>query len=318
MNGIENKKREKLNVRSISSVLGLIFTILLFLVWTRGSIARVSNLEVIVNQAYNIILIGVGAIFVFAYGGLDFSFGALIAACTLVITLLTRAGYPFWIAILASVLLGAFSGYLIGALSQYLRIPVFIVSLSFEYIWRGVTELGCATSLLYAPSEFTSLFNSWGIRIPVLLVFFVVFYLLYNKTRIGKYLRAAGGNMTAASLSGVKVSRYAILAHVFAGICVGATAVFSLARATCAIATTGNGLEMDVLIGLVLGGMAMGGGAGCKFSSILIGAFTQAILSNGLILVGMNQYWVEGISGAIFIVVVALSLKRAGRGKGSR
>lgn len=83
MNGIENKKREKLNIRSISSVLGLIFTILLFLVWTRGSIARVSNLEVIVNQAYNIILIGVGAIFVFAYGGLDFSFGALIAACTL-------------------------------------------------------------------------------------------------------------------------------------------------------------------------------------------------------------------------------------------
>lgn len=62
MNGIENKKREKLNIRSISSVLGLIFTILLFLVWTRGSIARVSNLEVIVNQAYNIILIGVGAI----------------------------------------------------------------------------------------------------------------------------------------------------------------------------------------------------------------------------------------------------------------
>ena len=313
---LEKKAPHKLNVSTFAPLFGLLFVLLLFILWTGGSIIRPSNLEVILNQAYNTILVGFGAIFVFAYGGLDFSFGALLGACAMLLAHLTRAGVPTALAVLVSMLVGMLSGLMIGAASGYLKIPVFIVTLSFEYIWRGIAEFGCSTSLIYAPSEFTSAFNRWSIKLPVLFLMGAVFLFLFNKTRIGKNLRAIGGNPLASRLSGVNVPRYIVLAHLFAGLCVGITAIFSLARATTAIATTGTGFEMDVLIGLVLGGMALGGGAGVKFPCIFIGAFTQAVLSNGLILVGMNQYLVEGITGGIFIVVVALSFKRRGHGRG--
>lgn len=309
MNAVKIGKKQ-ISLSAILPYASVLLLIVVFGIWSKGSITEKNNLLAIINQAYNIMLIGTGAIFVYSYGGLDFSLGALLGVCSLVITLLVKGGYPIWLAIFAAVALGMLSGFLCGYLSRILQLPIFIVTLSFSYIWSGLTEYGCRNGLMYLPTEFTTAANQWWIKIGVLILFLLVSYYFFNFNRFGKYMKTIGGNSVVAELNGVNVTKYIVLAHVVTGFCVAIAAVFSLARAGSCNATAGSGVQMDVMIGLVLGGVPLTGGVRSKSSAIILGSLVTAILANGLVVCGVNPYLVEGITGIVFIIVVAFSFKR--------
>lgn len=163
---------------------------------------------------------------------------------------------------------------------------------------------------MYLPAEFISRVNQWGLKIGVLIVFLLISYYLFNFNRFGKYIKAIGGNPVVAELNGVNVTKYIVLAHIAAGFCTAIAAVFSLARAGSCNATAGAGVQMDVMIGLVLGGVPLSGGVRSRSSAIILGGLITAILANGLVVCGVNQYLIEGITGLVFIIVVAFSFKR--------
>ena len=95
-----------------------------------------------------------------------------------------------------------------------------------------------------------------------------------------------------------------------AGICVGIAAVFKLSVVGMVQSTTGNGLEMDVLVVVVLGGMSLAGGAVTKMSSAIVGAFTYVLLVRGLTIVGMNPNIVVLVKAIIFLLIIYITAQR--------
>lgn len=310
MRTLTENRKGKQSLSLLIPYVGLIAVFLLFLIWSKGAILTITNLAAIINQAYNIMLIGTGAIFVYAYGGLDFSLGALMGVCTMILTVLVKADVPVVVGIAVVVGIGLFSGFLAGIIHRKFGLPIFIVTLSLSYIWGGLQEYGCRGGLMYLPKEFIATFNSWGMKIVVLIVFMLLSYYFFNYNRFGKNMKAIGGNPTVAELNGIPVTKCIVFAHMVAGLCVAIASIFSLARAGSCNATAGAGVQMDVMIGLVLGGVPMTGGVKSKSSAIIIGGLITAILSNGLLICGVNPYAVEGLTGAVFIIVVAMKTKR--------
>ena len=304
------KSKLKLNSAWLPRI-SVVLLFVIFLIWSGGALASSSNLLAIINQAYTIMLIATGAIFVYSYGGLDLSLGSVIAICNVVLTYMILAGVPFVIALIAALLLGMFSGLMGGFFSRKLHLPPFVVTLCISYIWSGIAEFACKDGFLYLPTWFTSLVNRIGLKILVLVLFLALSAYLFNFTRFGKYIKTIGGSEVVAKLNGVNVDRYAILAHVLAGFCAAVASVFALGRSGICMPTAGTGVHLDILVALVMGGVPITGGYRSRTEAIIFGSLIMALLANGLVICGVNPYAVQGVTGALFIFVVAPTFVRS-------
>lgn len=304
------KTKRRLKLSSFTPLLGIVFVFVLFSLLTGGRLMALSNLEVIINQAFTVCIMGVGGMFVYSHGGFDFSVGSCLGMCSLTVSTIILSGGSPLLALLSGVAFGAFSGFLVGVVTEYLRLTSFIASLCFSYIWRGLLQVIMGYDIQYMPADFCATFNSWYLKAAVLVAVFLIGAFLFNRTRLGKFQKAIGGSEIVSQLSGVPTRKYVILSHMIMGICVGIAAMFSVARAAQVYPLSGQGTDMDVMVAAVLGGMPLGGGAGCRMSSVIIGALTVAALTNGLTIVGVNPNAVDGITGVIFIAVVAISYRR--------
>jgi ribose transport system permease protein len=296
-------------IKSLIPLAGLVFVLLLFIILTQGRLLNTSNLVVITNQAFFTMLAGVGAVFVYAYGGIDLSIGSLQGVCSLVVVLMLRQGFSFTLVFFASIIFGIISGLMCGGSAAFIGIPVFVTSLCMNYILRGIVQTATAKEMMYVPPEFIKVDN-WAIKVLFLLVIIAIGYYVFNYTRIGKYMKALGGSQKVAQLSGVMVKKYQIISHMILGGCVGIVGFFAAARAGCVYPASGIGFELDVLIALVLGGLSLSGGHTTRVRCAIIGAMTIAIMSNGFILIGTDPKAIEGIKGIIFIITVILSYER--------
>ena len=172
-----------------------------------------------------------------------------------------------------------------------------------------------AQEWLEAPAYFLA-FDNWIVKITVLAVLIAVGYYMFDFTRIGKDMKAIGGNANVAELSGVRVTRQKTLAYVIMGIFTAFAAFFSLARVGVASSTSGNGLDMDVLIALLLGGLPLTGGAGSRMSCAVVGAFSLAVLGNGLLLCGVTPNAVDGVKGrCAYLYGICHNAKESGTGR---
>ena len=311
--GMQFTKKDSKNsiLSAVLPLLGLVFVVILFSALTGGKMLQVKNISMIINQAFTVCLIAIGGIFVYAHGGMDFSISGLVCLnCVVAGTMLQMDLSPVLV-VLTVLTMGVLSGALVGSVSVYLRIPVFLASLAVQYILKGIGESSVAGKItIYIPAYFSRFFNNWAFRITVLAVIFLVGWYLFNRTKVGKYQKAIGGNETVAALSGVNTRKYIILSHVLLGICASIASIFSVAKSGAVAANSGAGLELDVLVALVLGGMPLSGGNRARIRAAVIGALTVTALQNGLTLVGVDASIVEGITGALFIICVAFTFVR--------
>ncbi len=306
------KKDSKISILSAAlPLLGLVFVIVLFSALTGGQMLQMKNLSIIINQAFTVCLIAIGGIFVYAHGGMDFSISGLVCLNCVVTGIMLQNGISPVLAVLTVLAMGILSGTLVGGVSVYLKIPVFLASLAVQYILKGIGESSIQGKVtIYIPAYFSRFFNNWGFRITVLAAVFLLGWYLFNRTKVGKYQKAIGGNETVAALSGVNTRKYIILSHILLGLCASVASIFSVAKSGAVAANSGAGLELDVLVALVLGGMPLSGGCRARIRAAVLGALTVTALQNGLTLVGVDASIVEGITGVLFIVCVAFTFVR--------
>ncbi len=291
--------------------LGLVFVVALFAVLTRGTLFDLKNLGNIIDQSFLIMVMAIGAAFVIAHGALDFSLGAIVTFDSIVIAALLSSKVSPVVSIGAALLIGAASGLFVGCTHVFLGIPAFLTSLAMSYILRGAAEAYTSTqSIIYVPPYLGAVFNRWELKLVFLIVVFAAGWYLFNRTALGKHQKIIGGSETVAVLNGVNVKSCIIFSHVIAALCAAMATVFSVTRVGMAQAKSGTGLELDVIVALVLGGMPLNGGEKSRISAAVIGAVTVAVLENGLTLVGVDVKSVEGITGILFIICVTASLKR--------
>ena len=287
---------------------GLIFLILLFSLTTDGKFLDDSNFSVLVNQCFTLVIISVGAAFVYASGSMDMSIGGVLAFSQLGAAMIIRdTDLPIGVAAIACVLMAALCSSFSAIVHVMFRVPIFVASLCNMYIWTGIVTLIVEKNDVYIAYSESSYLNAIGVKIPVMILVILLGYVLFNNTRLGKDLKALGSNQTAAVLSGVRRGLVLWLSFVMLGICIGIAAFFTLLRNGLVNAASGTGVQINVMVAIVLGGFPLAGGARARLPAAIVGALMVTILTNGLILMGLNPEWGNFAKGVLFLIVVALT-----------
>ena len=108
----------------------------------------------------------------------------------------------------------------------------------------------------------------------------------------------------------IKLKEYITFAFLVSGFAIGVAAWLSIIRYNIVTETTGSGLQMDVILALVIGGMSITGGAKSRISSAVVGSLTLAFLSQGLTLAGVAATHIQTVRGVLFIVILAITCIR--------
>lgn len=309
---IKSKRKEFL--MNVLPFAGLALTIVALTIATGGLLLNSQNLVNIMNQCFTTAIVGIGAAFVYARGGMDFSLGPACGVAQLVmVTCFLRLGLPLWVCAIAAMAVGVTATMIVGIGSHALHLMPFVVSLCVRSACTGILVVGCNAmgKTVYVPMESYSVLNNDLLKIVTLLVLVVLGWYLFEKTSLGKEQKAMGGNTTTSYQSGIRPGRVIALSHLLLGICVGIAACFQVARTGSVSTQSGSGLEFNIMIALALGGFPMAGGAAAKIRSVIIGVLTITFLTNGLTLAGMNSEYINLTKGLMFIVIVAVSYDRA-------
>lgn len=294
--------------KKITPFLGLIVVFIMFAVSTNGVFINLDNLQRILLQSIMMMVGGVGATFVMAHGNLDFSLGGELAICALVGYSVT-ASAPF-LTLPICIITGIVCSVFVAVIHLIMRVPAFIAGMCIMFMGRGLVGVASSQGTMGVPREFLDLDNIWFF-VAILVVVFVIGYIIFEYTKIGKFNKAIGSNERAATMSGIPVAKYKILAFVVTGVTVGISAYLSMIRAGGVAATTGTNFETEILISLVLGGISITGGSGTKLRSIIIGALIFMMLGNGLTLWGVDPNLVNIIRGIVFLASVYMTYDRS-------
>lgn len=303
------KKKEQRSkiLHTIFPFLGMIFVIALFAVLTKGKLVEGAGLKRMMTQAYTVVLVGMGASFIYMHGGIDFSLGSVLALSELCAALMFEATGYKWAVIPVCIMISVACGFLTGLAAVKLNIPPFIASLCMQLAGRGILN-AVLDSRMVSVTSLTP--PGWTERLIVLAAVIAAVAVLGGMTKIGKYNKAIGENKHTVYGSGVNVGRYRLLAYIVCGVCVGLAAGFDLRRVGVLAGNTGLGLEMQVLIALVLGGLSMTGGYVVSIYHAIIGGITVVVLNNGLTMLGVNSNYMGIIEGIVFLFMVIFTYKR--------
>lgn len=293
---------------------GLVLVLLVFTLMTDGALLSEFNVRTILKQLVILFTITVGMIFIFSHGGMDISVGAVLALSSMAAIYTMNAGAPLVLGILVAVFISVLC-YMINVLiANQFGLMAAIASLAIMIVSRGIVTYQVSTSVtkiaLVDVKPLRELGRNMPLIVTIIVLVGVVGYVLFHLTRMGKQNKAIGDNPLAASQSGVRVKRTKVVAYLLAGILVGFASVLSLSRSAVISENTGMGLEMDVIVALILGGMALNGGSRSRMSSAFVGSITLVLLNNGLVMVGVPPEVVSLVKGMIFLVVVFLLLRR--------
>lgn len=295
---------------------GIIFILILELIIfsvANSNFFTPNNLFLVGRQVSFYGIAGVGMTMVLLVGEIDISVGSILAftGC-LSATLMTQMGLSIPVAFLLTLLLCCVFGLVSGTLTAVLKIPSLIGTLAMQTIIKGFTYLMTGGSSVTGLSDRFKhlgqgfLFGVIPIPLIVMVVMFALGFLLLNRTFLGRRIYAVGGNQEAARLSGIKTRAVVVGTFVVSAVTAGIAGVLMAARLGTGQPSTGSDFAMDVLTATVLGGVTLQGGKGFVLN-VFIGSFIIGILSNGLTMYNVPEYWQWIIKGLVFLFAVAMS-----------
>lgn len=304
----------RFSARSLISKYG-IYTILLvlFVFFSLMSKAFLTqqNLVNILRQFAMLGISAVGMTLVILAGGIDLSVGSNLGL-TGIIAAICMVNFEMIPAL--AILLGLISATIVGIINGVsitrFRIPPLIATLATYTAVRGVAYVLTGGLPIFGfPKSFNVVGRGmiWFLPVPVLimLVVFVLGWMVLHKTRYGRYLYAIGGNPEAARLSGIPVKRNLVLTYVYSGIFSGIAGIIMLSRLNSGHPTTGTGFELDVITAVVLGGISIAGGEGL-FLGVISGVLIIGVLTNGMILMNVYEYYQQVIKGLVLLIAVGV------------
>lgn len=285
--------------------------ICLILSFVAPQFLTISNWTIIITQVSINALLAFGVTFVIITGGIDLSLGSILAVTGIVAASLAHPDtYP----VIVPILVGLFSGLLIGAFNGFVitksKIAPFIVTLGTMTIGRGLALIlskGRPISNLSDSFNFIGGGNVLGIPFPiiVLIVAFSICYIILKKTILGRYIYAVGGNEQAAKASGINVNQIKLAVYSICGLLSGLAGILLTSRITTGQPNAGVGFELDAIAAAIIGGTSTSGGTG-TMTGTLVGALLIGVINNGLDLLNVTSYYQQVVMGVIIIGAVVL------------
>jgi ribose transport system permease protein len=263
-------------------------------------------------------IIAVGMMFIMLTGGIDLSVGSLVAVSGVLTSMLTvNMGVPTALAVVIALLVVVLLGLISGVSIVVLGISPIIATLGVMTIARGISYILSEGKPIYRiPEVIKGLGQGYIALIPVpvwimIIVFIIGGFVLYQ-TPLGRYCYAIGGNLEATRLSGVNVKKVTLLVYLIGALLCGIAGLILMGRLNSGQPSSGNGLELDVITAVVLGGVSVAGGAG-KLSGVIVGVAIMGILANGLLLMNVNDYYQMVVKGSVLILAVGFdSISKSG------
>lgn len=279
-----------------------------------------NNISNIANNFCFVALIAIGMTPVIMTGGIDISVGSTLGLTGVMLGLVFSGGHAFVFGLGTAVGVGALVGLVNGLFIAYLRLPPFIVTLAMMSMARALTLVVTNNQVVYdfGPASHLLLLLGSGrfLGLPnvlwAVLVLAVWMQYLLHMTKWGRYVRAIGGNEKAARMTGIPVDAIKVSVYVLVGAITGLTAVFLVGWLGAATNALGQGQELQVIAGTVIGGANLLGGYGSAIGAV-IGSLLLEVIRNALLLAGVNPFWQGLFVGAFILFAVLLERFRAMR-----
>lgn len=320
MRAVINKKNYKQTLSRFQSLIAL-FILCIIISLLSDKFLTATNLWNVMRQISVNICISVGMTLVVLTAGIDLSVGSILALCGAITAGLLKNGieissYNLYVgftmpgAIVTGLLAGSLLGYFNGWTITKFKVPPFVATLAMLTIARGLTMLwtkGFPISNL--GENFAWLGTGWfvGIPLPVWISGIIVFIatIITNKTKLGRYIYAIGGNENAATLSGINIKKIKIAVYTIAGMLAAIGGILVTSRLDAAQPNAGTGYELDSIAAVVIGGTSLSGGRGSVLGTVL-GAIIIGVLNNGLVLLNVSPFWQQVVKGFVILIAVVI------------
>ena len=300
-------------------ILLVLVVLVIFFSVTTDAFLKTENLLNVIRQVAMLGISAVGMTLVILTAGIDLSVGSLMSLVNIVCaTLMVKAGIHPVPAVLISLILSGFVGLANGLIITKINIPPLITTLGMMTALRGLSYVLCDGIPIWGfPDGFRILGQGYLgiIPIPVIIMFlvFALGWIFLNKTACGRYVYGIGGNEEASRLSGIRVQRIKCLVYILSGLLTGIAAIIMLSRLNTGQPKIGIGFELRVITAVVLGGVSIFGGQG-RLTGVLIGVMIMGVLSNGMIILDVSEYYQQIIRGAVLLSAVAFdNLSKKGK-----
>ncbi len=282
------------------------------------------NIMNVVRQSSYLTLVAVGQMFALLTGGFDLSVGTIIALTSVVGATVMAASFAAMpdavgLAITYGVIAGIAAGALIGAINgagvALLGVSPFMMTLGMSSVGFGAALYMTGGTPVYGmPIEFGDNFGFGqilGIPAPVFisLLLILLLYVVINWTRLGRYFYAVGGNIKAASLSGINTKLTLFLAYLFCGMIAAVSGMLLTARLDTGEANIGAAMPLESIAACVIAGVSLRGGVG-KIQNVVLGALFIGLVQNGMNLARIESYLQTVVIGALLIIAVVADQAR--------
>ena len=291
----------------------ILLHICLFAPFLSGSFLNISILFNVFKQVTVAGIIGCGMTFVILTGGIDLSVGSILVLSGVMASGVLASTGNVFLAAITAVTIGAVCGAVNGLFISQCGIPPFIATLGTMTLLRGCVLIYTKGSPIPVKSDaykFIGKGSVLGVPVPViiLILLFLAAHYILTQTRFGRSIYALGGNREAARLSGILVKRTEWTAYIMNGLLSGIAAIVLTARLGSAQSTSGQGIEMDAIAAVILGGTSLSGGTGFVLPTV-VGAMIMGIIDNILTLMNVNPHATSIVKGAVVLIAVLVDKK---------
>lgn len=297
----------------ILTVLLLAAVLVIFFLGRNHLFLSVNNIYNMIQLNAALIIVAVGMTFVVMSGNMDLSSGSLIVLTASITGVIFRATGNIWLALaaclLSSVLIAALNAFLIA----YVRLNAVIVTLSCM-VWARGLALGItdAKSIVVSNPVLERIYdpfaaNFFNITLIIVVLCLALGWFLLTRTKFGRYVKALGENEKATQLAGVNTRLVKWGLFTFAGLMTGIASVVDLARLGSAVVTIGNGMELNAIVAVVIGGNRLSGGKG-SFGKTIAGLLFMCVLSSGLSTMGVTDDKIYLIKGGIILAALIIQM----------
>ncbi|MCD1627019.1 MAG: ABC transporter permease [Paracoccaceae bacterium] len=274
----------------------------------------IDNISGVIRSSAILGVMALGVTFVVIGGNFDLSVGSMMSFSTIVVLdLHDKLGPALAIPAMfgLTMALGAFIGFLVG----YMKLNSLIVTLGMLSAIHGLTLTWSGGKNMDIADKAGTWFSVFGqgriLGVPVPILIFaglaIFFTVVLMKTPFGRKVYAVGGNGQAATFSGIPRARIVFLTYVISAFCVATAGLLQASRSLGSQNTVGQGMELQVLAAVILGGASLMGGSGTIFKTV-IGVLILGFIQNGLLLMGLAFYVQYVVTWGIIILAVWLDV----------
>lgn len=306
-----NNKKIQMSKYMVYIVLAVVFVF--FAITLRdNAFASTQNLLNILRQTAMISIMSVAGVFVLSAGQIDLTVGSNTAMSAMLVALVLKSTNNIFLALIVALIFGVAVGVINGLLVTRLGLPAFLATLGMMQVIRGAamwitnTEAVPISNTVFNTIFGTGFVGPISVLILWTILFYILGYILFNRTPFGKHTLATGGNQMAAQYSGIKVQRIKMYVFMLSGALSAFAGVLYAGRMQSGRYSFGDGDEMSVIASVVLGGASMAGGSGSIIGA-LAGSILMGMISNALILANLSSAQQKMVNGFIIIAAVALS-----------